>query len=252
MIYLDNAATSFPKPASVTDAVTEAMTVYGGNPGRGGCPPSSLTGEQVYLCREAVNDFFDGYGPEYTVFTSNATTALNAAIFGTVLASSRGGHLVLTAFEHNSVYRPAEAVRRWGGGYTVVEPCLWDDGETVRRIAAALRRNTAAVIMTHASNVCGRVLPVEQVGRLLKGTGIPLIVDASQSAGHRPLSMKNSHISLLCTAGHKGLLGPTGTGLLLLSPSCLPLPTLFGGTGSNSAEAVPPSRPPERLSLIHI
>lgn len=246
MVYLDNAATSFPKPSPVVNAVTEAMTVYGGNPGRGGCPPSSLTGEQVYLCRETVNSFFDGYGPEYVVFTSNATSALNMAIFGTVLSSRRGQHLVITAWEHNSVYRPAEALKQAGGGYTVVSPSLSDDNETVRRIASALRRNTAAVVMTHASNVCGRILPVEKVGRLLAGTGIPLIVDASQSAGHRRLSMKDSHISLLCTAGHKGLLGPGGTGLLLLSPSHLPRPILFGGTGSNSSEPIPPALPPER------
>ncbi len=246
MVYLDNAATSFPKPPCVPEAVTEALTVYGGNPGRGGCPPSSLTGEQVYLCREAVDRFFDGYGSEYTVFTANATAALNAAVFGTVLSSKRGRHLVITAWEHNSVYRPAEAIKRAGGSYTAVPPHPFDDGETLRRLLAALRRDTAALVMTHASNVCGGVLPVEAVGRALRGSGIPLIVDASQSAGHRPLSMKESGISLLCTAGHKGLLGPTGTGLLLLSPGHLPRPMQYGGTGSNSSQSTMPMLPPER------
>ena len=245
MVYLDNAATSFPKPREVVRAVNEALTVYGGNPGRGGCPPSSLTAEKVFETREAVDRFFDGYGEPFVVFAANATDALNKAILGTV-AKTRKKHLVLTAFEHNSVYRPAEAVREAGGSFTVVPPDLEDDRETVRRILSAIRRDTAAVCMTHASNVCGRVLPVEEVGRALVGSGVALIVDASQSAGHRRISMKESHISILCTAGHKGLLAPAGTGLMLLSPDVLPSVTVFGGTGSNSSQAVMPSAPPER------
>ena len=245
MIYLDNAATSFPKPREVIGAVGEALTVYGGNPGRGGSPPSSLTAEKVYEAREEIDRYFDGYGTQYVVFTANATDALNKAIFGTILAK-RKRHLVITAFEHNSVYRPAAAIRASGGSFTVVPPSLESDRETVRRILSAVRRDTAAVCMTHASNVCGRVLPVEEVGRALENSGVALIVDASQSAGHRRLSLKSGHIGILCTAGHKGLLGPAGTGLMLLSPDCLPSPTVFGGTGSNSSQAVMPSSPPER------
>jgi len=245
MVYLDNAATSFPKPAEVIRAASEALTVYGGNPGRGGTPPSSLTAEKVFAAREKIDRYFDGYGAMYTVFTSSATASLNAAVFGTVAAKKKR-HLVITAFEHNSVYRPAEAVRRAGGSFTVVRPSLEDDSVTVRRVLAAVRHDTAAVCITHASNVCGRVLPVEEIGRLLSGSGVALIADASQSAGHRRLSMRQGHITVLCTAGHKGLLGPTGTGLMLLSPSFLPLPTVFGGTGSHSALPFPPPLPPER------
>lgn len=247
MIYLDNAATSFPKPQAVTDAVIKAMTVYGGNPGRGGCPPSSLTAEKVYSCRETVNSFFNGYGAEYTVFTSNATSALNAAIFGTA-KKYKSGHIVITAFEHNSVLRPVEELKQSRGiEYTVVNPSLSDDSVTASRILSAIRSDTFAVIMTHASNVCGRILPIERVGNGIRNRDITFIVDGSQSAGNERIDMKKANIHILCTAGHKGLLGPTGTGLMLLREDKLPLLTVFGGTGSNSAESVMPTSSPERF-----
>ena len=246
MIYFDNAATSFPKPPQVANAVSEAITVYGGNPGRGGCPPSSVTGERIYSVREGVNEFFNGYGAEYAVFTSNATAALNLAIFGTFFAKNKR-HFVVTAFEHNSVLRPLEEIKtRFGGSFTVVPPSLESDELSASRILSAVRRDTAAVIMTHASNVCGRILPVETVGRALKNSGITFIVDASQTAGVRGIDMRQSGIDILCTAGHKGLLGPTGTGLMLISPGLSLAPTVFGGTGSNSNELTQPNNPPER------
>ncbi len=248
MIYLDNAATSFPKPEAVARAVAEAVTVYGGNPGRGGCPPSLMTGEKVYECRENADGFFGGYGAEYTVFTSNATSALNAAIFGVAKKKRYRGHMIITAFEHNSVLRPAEELKRsFGMEYTVVKPSLYDDEATVSGIASALRKDTVAVIMTHASNVCGRILPISRVGRFLSGSDITFIVDASQSAGNERISMKESYIGILCTAAHKGLMAPAGTGLMLLDPEKMPAPTVFGGTGSNSAQPVQPELPPERF-----
>lgn len=247
MIYLDNAATSFPKPEAVFTKVSEAVKIYGGNPGRGGCPPSSLTAEAVYSCRETVNAFFNGYGAEYVVFTSNATSALNAAIFGTA-KKHRSGHIVITSFEHNSVLRPVEELRKSQGiEYTVVNPSLFDDSVTVSRILSAVRKDTFAVIVTHASNVCGLILPVEKIGNALKKRDVTYIVDASQSAGVEKIDIKKANIDILCLAGHKGLMGITGTGLMLLNKDKLPVPTVFGGTGSNSAEAEMPLSSPERF-----
>ncbi len=245
MIYLDNAATSFPKPLAVRRAMARALEYYGGNPGRGGHVLSQRVGEKIFTCRENASEFFGGWGPEYTVFTANATMALNMAILGT---KKPGGHVVSTQFEHNSVLRPLAALERADGvAYTLVPPSLEDDAETVRRVEEAIRPNTYCVVCTHASNVCGRILPVGEIAALCRRRGLLCIVDASQSAGSLPIDMRALGIDLLCMAGHKGLMGAGGTGLLLLSPDVQVAPILFGGTGTNSNSVQQPEDYPERL-----
>lgn len=243
MIYLDNAATSYPKPSVVIASVSEALTSYGGNPGRSGHTMSVKVGEKIYNCRETVSDYFNAYGGENVIFTSNATHALNLALFGTL-----SGHVVTTVFEHNSVLRPLEELRRQGRiSYTAVSPSLTNDGLTLSRIRAAITPHTRAVVITHASNVCGKILPVNAIGQLCRQRGLLFIVDASQTAGHMKVDMRQMGADIICTAGHKGLLGPTGTGLLLKRPEVNLIPLMFGGTGTNSQSLSQPDEYPERL-----
>lgn len=243
MVYLDNAATSFPKPSVVSASVGEALTFYGGNPGRSGHELSVRAGEKIYSCRQIISDYFNGYGGENVIFTSNATHALNLAVFGTL-----SGHVVTTAFEHNSVLRPLEELRRQGKiTYTVIAPSLNDNNLTLARIRAAIRPDTRGIIVTHASNVCGKILPVYSIGQLCRKMGLIFIVDASQTAGHIKIDMKKMGADIICTAGHKGLLGPAGTGLLLKRPDISITPLMLGGTGTNSQELSPPEEYPERL-----
>lgn len=243
MIYLDNAATSYPKPSVVIASANEALTSYGGNPGRSGHAMSVTVGEKIYNCRETISDFFNAYGGENVIFTSNATHALNLALFG-----SLSGHVITTVFEHNSVLRPLEELRSQGKiSYTAIAPSLTNDSLTVARIRASITPQTRAVVVTHASNVCGRILPVNAIGQLCKQRNLLFIVDASQSAGHIKINMRNMGADILCTAGHKGLLGPTGTGLLLKRPDIDLSPLMFGGTGTNSQSLFQPDEYPERL-----
>ncbi len=243
MIYLDNAATSYPKPSVVIASMSEALTSFGGNPGRSGHTMSVNVGEKIYYCRETISDFFNAYGGENVIFTSNATHALNIALFG-----SLSGHVVTTVFEHNSVLRPLEELKRQGKiTYTAVTPSLANDNITLSRIRAAITPHTRAVVVTHASNVCGRILPVNAIGQLCRQKGILFIVDVSQTAGHIKVNMKQMGADIICTAGHKGLLGPTGTGLLLKRPEIELKPLMYGGTGTNSQDLSPPDEYPERL-----
>ncbi len=243
MVYLDNAATSFPKPSVVTASINEAITSYGGNPGRSGHELSVRAGEKIFSCRQVISDYFNAYGGENVIFTSNATHALNLAIFGTL-----SGHVITTAFEHNSVLRPLEELKRQGKiTYSVIAPSLTDGNLTLARIKGAVTPATRAIIVTHASNVCGKILPVYSIGQLCRQKGLLFIVDASQTAGHINIDMKKMNADIICTAGHKGLLGPTGTGLLLKRPEVNIAPLMLGGTGTNSQDLSAPEEYPERL-----
>lgn len=245
MIYLDNAATTFPKPLSVLRAQNAGMTQYGGNPGRGGHNFSMRAGEQVYNVRKKAAAFFHTE-PDCVIFTNNCTTALNMAIKGFLKPDS---HVICSCLDHNAVYRPLWRLKESGLTDFDIAPVYEDNPEwTVSAFARLIRPNTCMIVCTHASNVSGHILPVKEIGALCKRNGITFIVDAAQSAGILPTEMDTLHADAICVPGHKGLYGPSGTGMLLLSPeSPLPHTILEGGTGSVSAQPEQPDFLPDRL-----
>lgn len=237
MIYLDNGATSFFKPPAVRAAVLSAME-HCANPGRGGYPAAMAAAETVYRCRESAAKLFDCQ-PEQVVFTANCTHGLNIAIRTLVRP---GDSVVVSGFEHNAVTRPLHAL---GAEVIVAGRRLFDWEDTLICWEEALRQRPKAAICTHVSNVFGYILPIEQIAALCLQYGVPLIVDAAQSAGALPVSLKKWNADFIAMPGHKGLLGPQGTGLLLCGRD--PAPLLFGGTGSNSREQKMPEFLPDRL-----
>lgn len=243
MIYFDNAATTYPKPAAVQEIISRSMKEYGGNPGRSGHSLSLKTAEEVYRCREEAANFF-GSQAEDVVFTQNCTMANNMAIKGIL---EFGDHVLISDLEHNSVTRPVfELSRRGIISYDVV-PTYLSDTQTIRSFAERIRPNTKLICCTHGSNVFGITLPVGGIGKLARRRGIYMMVDAAQTAGVLDINMKRDNIDFLCTAGHKSLYGPFGTGLLI-TPHGEKLNTLLeGGTGSNSLELAQPRVMPDRL-----
>ena len=237
MIYLDSAATTLQKPRSVSQAVRAAMETMA-SPGRGCHPPAMRAADCVYDCRAAIASYFGVEAPENVVFTFNATHALNIAIGSLV---SKGDRVVVSGYEHNSVVRPLHAI---GAEISVVRAPLFEPEQMLEGFCRALRGADCAVC-THVSNAFGYILPIEEIARMCHDRGVPLIIDASQSAGVLPLSISELHAAFVAMPGHKGLLGPQGTGVLLCSGEAKPL--LFGGTGSNSAELTMPDYLPERL-----
>ncbi|MBR2405158.1 MAG: aminotransferase class V-fold PLP-dependent enzyme [Clostridia bacterium] len=242
MIYLDNAATTWPKPNQVIEAVANSMKYYGANPGRSAHKMAIRTSEKVYECRELIADFFGLSNPANVVFTQNATMALNIAIHGILKA---GDHAICTVMDHNSVLRPLFAKSP-----DVEVSYLGADGEGAISIAdleALIKPNTRLVIMTHVSNVCGTVLPVEAAAELCHNHGILFLLDASQSAGIINIDMQQMKIDLLAAPGHKGLYGPMGMGLLCINHNLDLNPIIQGGTGSYSKELAQPLELPDRL-----
>ncbi len=240
-VYLDNAATSFPKPRAVVDAATDCMANWCGNPGRGAHIFSAKSAAVLYDCREEAAELFGLGNPEGVVFTMNATHALNGAIFGLL---NEGDHVLISDLEHNSVLRPVEYLRQRG----MIEYDIFQTaGNTAANISRLIRPDTAAVICLHASNIINRVLPVGEIGRLCRRHGLLFILDASQSAGSIDINMKRDNISVLCTAGHKGLMGPAGSGLALYSDGVVPRAFMHGGSGVNSKDAFMPEFLPDRL-----
>ncbi|MBQ9148682.1 MAG: aminotransferase class V-fold PLP-dependent enzyme [Oscillospiraceae bacterium] len=236
MIYLDNGATSFHKPPAVRWAVQDAMERCA-NPGRGGYPAAMAATKTVYACRAAAGELFD-CGPEQVVFTSNCTHGLNIAIRTLV---KPGDRVVVSGFEHNAVTRP---LRGLGAEMAVAGRKLFDWADTLESFRRALDRKPAAAVFTHVSNVFGYILPVEQMAALCRERGIPFIIDAAQSAGVVPVSLKKWGADFIAMPGHKGLLGPQGTGILLCAR--LPEPLLRGGTGSDSINQAMPDFLPDR------
>lgn len=248
MIYLDNAATTYPKPPQVYRAWQRAMGAYGANPGRSGHKFSVDSAAAVFESRAKCAELF-GAEPENTVFTLNCTHGLNMAIKG---VARRGAHYVVSDLEHNAVIRPVHAAaEQYGGSYTIFETSD-DEEETVWNAERAMRPDTVALVCTAASNVIGLRTPIKELAALCrrKGVrhpqGICFIVDAAQGAGTLPLKMSDG-INILCAAGHKGLYGPMGTGLMITDGS-FPLKTIIeGGTGSASESLVQPEFTPDRF-----
>ena len=237
MIYLDYGATSFHKPPAVRRAVENAMSRCA-NPGRGGYAAANAAAETVYQCRETAAALFD-CKPEQVVLTSNCTHGLNIAIRSLVKPGSR---VVVSGFEHNAVMRPLYAL---GAEITVAGRRLFDWENTLEEFDRALKNGAEAAVFTHVSNVFGYVLPVEELAGLCRSYGVPFILDAAQSAGSIPVKLGQLGAEFIAMPGHKGLLGPQGTGLLLCAGQTVPL--LYGGTGSESIRHDMPELLPERL-----
>ncbi len=241
MIYLDNAATTFPKPPEVVNAAYECMSKWCGNPGRGSHRLAIRASQALFDCREEASALFGLENSDNVVITSNATYALNAAIFGLV---GEGDHVIISDLEHNSVLRPVEFLRQSRGVRYDIFSTRGDPCASVRKL---IRPNTRALICTHSSNIVNRRLPAEELGLLCRRSGILFILDASQSAGSVDINMKRDGISALCCAGHKGLLGPQGSGLALFADGILPAPFAYGGSGINSLDIDMPEFLPDRL-----
>ncbi len=243
-IYFDNAATTFPKPREVVDAVVDYMTRIGGNPGRSGHQLSIDAGEIVFSAREAVAALFGVTNPMRVIFCSNATDALNLAIQGVLQGE---GHAVTTAMEHNSTIRPLKELEKRGGIEVTVVPSpggVTDPADFER----ALRPDTKLAVVNHASNAFGVIQPLREIGEVCRGKNVTLVADCAQTAGLVPLDMKNDPIDILAFAGHKGLYGPTGTGGLVLSEGFdhgRMRPLKYGGTGSSSDSVYQPDFLPD-------
>ena len=236
MIYLDNGATSFHKPTAVYGAVREAMQICA-NPGRGGYGAARKAADVIFACREQAGKLFECL-PEQVVLTTSCTHGLNIAIRSLVRPGSR---VAVSGFEHNAVTRPLHAL---GAEKIVAGRRLFDWEDTLSRFDDALRGADAAVF-THVSNVFGYILPVEEMAALCRDRGVPFILDAAQSAGSIPVSLESLGAEFIAMPGHKGLLGPQGTGLLLCGGDTKPL--LQGGTGTESLRQDMPEDLPERL-----
>ena len=243
MIYLDNAATSFPKPPQVIRAACGTLEKLGVNPGRGGHRLALCAGRVVQACREEAARLFAMDEPERVIFTKNCTEALNLAIAGML---HQGDEVLCTHAEHNAVMRPLERYASWG---QITVRTLPPDAMGIvqpHTLQKYISPKTALVIVCHASNVTGVVQPVAQLGAVCRENGVPLLVDAAQTAGVLDVSPSVLHADLVAMPGHKGLLGPHGTGMLLLGKGMSPEPLMAGGTGSASESMAQPDLLPDR------
>ena len=241
MIYLDNAATSYPKPRGMVAAMEECILKYCGNPGRSGHSMSMKTGEEVYHARRKIASLFGIKQPERLVFTQNTTEALNMGLKG-VLQS--GDHVITTTMEHNSVLRPLKALEKRGVSQSVIRA----DREgfiKASEIEKAIRKDTKLIAITAASNVTGTRMPLEEIGELARRRGIMFLVDGAQGAGSMAIDVERMHIDMLAFPGHKGLLGPQGTGALYVSPEIRLKHIMEGGTGTDSKSRFQPCEFPE-------
>jgi cysteine desulfurase/selenocysteine lyase len=246
LIYLDNAATCWPKPPAVVEAMAHFLNEIGANPGRSGHRRSVEAGRVVYQAREALAALFGLADPLRLVFTPNATYALNLALRGLLRP---GDHVITSSMEHNAVMRPLRAVEQEGVDLSVVQ-CSYEGTLEIENVRRALRPETKLMVLNHASNVCGTLLPVADVGRIARQAGLLLLVDAAQTAGAVPIDVGEMDVDLLAFTGHKGLLGPTGTGGLVIGDR-VPLerfePLVRGGTGSRSEHETQPDFLPDRF-----
>ncbi len=245
MIYLDNAATSFPKPASIYGALNKCLNECQGNPGRGGHLPSRMASKALYEARLSLSELFHSSTPENVVFTHNATEALNTAIKG---LAKKNSHILISDIEHNSVRRAVIKLQE-----EKIEYSIYKTGEnaskTLDSVRQNIRPNTCMLVACHKSNICSRELPIAALGRLCKKYGIYFVVDASQSAGSCDIDINKIYADALCAPGHKGLYGIMGGGFILFNNvEAEKISTVFeGGSGVNSKDDEMPNVLPERL-----
>ena len=254
-IYLDNASTTFPKPPEVAEAVYEYMTGVGSNIGRGGYASAYAAEEAVFNMRQLLCDFFGGEDAKNVVFTKNVTEALNVIIRGLL---EKGEHVLVSAMEHNAVMRPLQLLGKEleAGEEAPADaisfsriPCDREGNLELEALPKLVQQRTKAVIMTHASNVCGTLLPIDKVGDFCKQRGLLFVVDSAQSAGVFPINMQQLHIDALAFTGHKGLLGPQGIGGFVLREHMVTklAPLIVGGTGSLSHTEKTPRFMPDKF-----
>lgn len=242
MIYLDNAATTYPKPQSVIKAVDDALK-KSANPGRSGHTLSQSTAISVYEVREKLKDMFSASAVENVVFTLNCTHAINYVLKGLIKSGDR---IVTSSFEHNAVMRPLEKLKKQGVHIDIAESYPDDKEATVRSFSRLINTNTKLVICTAASNVIGLKMPIKEIGMMCKQFGISFCVDAAQLAGVCDINMKECNIDYLCIAAHKGLYAPMGTGILITKDNRLDT-IIEGGTGTASIMLDQPNDLPEML-----
>lgn len=245
MIYFDQAASSFPKPAEVGDAMVYALNEVGANPGRGSHELARKASGIIQDTRERAARIFGCSDPKKAIFYQNATAALNQAVKG--LPWNEGDHIIATTFEHNSIRRPLENLKRTYG--VNVSYINWDDNDDlfIERVKEAINSNTKLIVSTHASNVTGSLLPIEKVTGIASKHNVLTLVDASQTAGHTRLHMGQMGIDMMAFPGHKGLMGPQGTGMLLIEGDIELQPIIQGGTGNFSEQPNQPDQMPDKL-----
>lgn len=243
-VYLDNAATSWPKPPEMMEAMTAYCMNVGASPGRSGHSLSVEAGRAVHEAREAVAELLGAPGPLTIAFTKNATEALNIALCG---ALRPGDHVIVSSMEHNSVMRPLRHLERSGVELSVA-PCAGDGSLDPGEVRALVKKNTAMIVVTHASNVTGTMLPVEEIAGVAHGAGAIFCLDAAQTAGSVPIDVVAMDADILCFTGHKSLMGPQGTGGLYLRKGleARVRPLMRGGTGSRSEFEDQPDFMPDR------
>ncbi len=241
MIYLDNAATTFPKPEIVYDTLDKSFRFEGANPGRSGHQLALKAGRNVYKTRERIADLFSIDSPMQIVLTHNTTSALNLAIKGVLFPKD---HVILTSMEHNSVVRPIKELEKLG----VENSIVWcnEKGEIgLEDIKNEIKENTKLIVTTHASNITGTLLPIRQIGEIAREHNVLYLVDGAQTAGVFDINVKEMNIDLLAVAGHKGLLGPPGTGALYIRKGVNLKTLMEGGTGSESESIFQPAMMPD-------
>lgn len=242
MIYMDNAATSWPKPLGVIRAVSGCMEKYGANPGRSGHKMAVQAGHILLYTREMLCELFNLQDPFQIIFTYNCTDSLNLAIKGSVLP---GDHVITTSMEHNAVVRPLKELEKHGLELTIVQGSL-DGSVNPDDIRKAIQPNTRLIVSTHAANVTGTILPIEEIGTIARNHGISYLVDASQTAGVLPIDLSKLPVDMMAFPGHKGLLGPQGTGGLYIHPDVELRSIRQGGTGSQSESVLQPDILPDK------
>lgn len=242
MIYLDNGATSFPKPLSVRQNVDISLKKFSANPGRSGHSLSLRAAKEIFECRKRLKELFNVNSEEEIIFTENCTMALNTVIFGLL---NEGDHVLISSMEHNSVTRPLESLKDKGVTYSTFD-YSYDDNETVDNVRNLIKPETKLVICTHASNVFGFRFPIERICALCHAYGILFCVDSAQSAGVFNIDVGTNQYDFVCMSGHKSLYGPMGTGVLILNNRNLK-PLLYGGTGTESVKKSQPEGLPEKF-----
>ena len=241
-IYLDNASTTFPKAPNVANAMANYITNYGININRGSYALAYDVEDIIYTTRQRLNTLFNGHDPSHVIFTQNVTMSLNMVIKGLLKA---GDHVLVSSMEHNAVMRPLTQLLAKDITFDVI-PCDKTGSVQLESIEALIRPNTVAMIINHASNVCGTIQPIESIGAICKEHALHFIVDAAQTAGVIPIDVKACHIDALCFTGHKGLLGPQGIGGIIFTKEMAQTltPLIAGGTGSFShLETMPTNMP---------
>ncbi|WP_287189836.1 aminotransferase class V-fold PLP-dependent enzyme [Syntrophothermus sp.] len=243
VIYLDNAATSYPKPESVYEAVDRFNRYQGGNPGRGASSKTLAAGSVLMEAREALAKLFNVKESSHIAFTLNVTEALNVGLKGIL---EPGDHVITTSMEHNAVARPLHVLRKKGVEWTAV-PCHPDGLLDPEEVKKAIQPNTRMICVLHASNLTGTIMPIAEIGRIAKDNGIIFMVDSAQTAGVLSIDVEAQNIDILCFTGHKALLGPQGTGGIYVRPGLLITPLKEGGTGSKSEFLEQPEMMPDLL-----